>query len=148
MVRSRHLEELKLRLRVSHHAADVVNETFAKRFWPDGSALGRSFRQGDARITIVGVARDAKYALLTESTPALVYFPVAQLWRSHLSLMIRTDSDPRTLAPAIQDVMRSIDARGRCSWRAPNRRSSAVPLEVAGSHAPSATATMTRRSPL
>jgi len=87
----------------------VVNETFAKRYWPDGGALGRSVRLGDQRIIVVGIARDAKYASLTESTPPLVYFPVAQQWRSHQSLMIRTVSDPRTLAPAVQEVMRSID---------------------------------------
>jgi predicted permease len=87
----------------------VVNQTFARQFWPDGSALGRSVWLGDQRITIVGIARDAKYASLTESTPYIVYFPVAQQWRSHQSLMIRTASDPRALAPAIVDVMRSID---------------------------------------
>jgi ABC-type antimicrobial peptide transport system, permease component len=87
----------------------VVNSTFAKHFWPDGSALGRTVRVGDERISIVGIARDAKYASLTESSPYLIYFPLAQQWRAHQSLMIRTTSDPRTLAPVVEEAMRSID---------------------------------------
>jgi len=88
----------------------VVNETFAKRFWPDGSALGRTFRYANNPITIVGIARDAKYASLNETTPPLVYFPVDQQWRPHLALMVRaTGGDTRTLAPAIQEAMRVID---------------------------------------
>src|SRR5687767_13929198 len=58
---------------------------------------------------VVGVARDAKYASLTDTTPPFVYFPLSQQRRSHQSLMIRTASDPRALAPAVQEVMRSID---------------------------------------
>ena len=87
----------------------VVNSTFAKHFWPDGSAVGRTVRVGDERISIVGIARDAKYASLTESSPYLIYFPLAQQWRAHQSLMIRTASDPRSVAPAVEQAMRSID---------------------------------------
>jgi len=88
----------------------VVNSTFAKHFWPDGSALGRTVRVGGERISIVGIARDAKYASLTESSPYMIYFPTAQQWRAHQSLMIRTASDPRSLAPAVEEAIRSIDS--------------------------------------
>lgn len=92
----------------------VVNTTFAHRFWPDRSALGRTFRYGDQRITIVGIARDARYASLTESwqgasTPPVVYLPLAQQWRQRMVLMVGTRVAPATLAPAIQDAAQSID---------------------------------------
>lgn len=92
----------------------VVNATFARRFWPDGSALGRTFRYGDQRITIVGVARDAKYASLTESwqgaaTPPVMYLPLAQQWRPRAVLMVRATAAPGALSSAIQDAVRSID---------------------------------------
>jgi ABC-type antimicrobial peptide transport system permease subunit len=43
----------------------IVDETLARRFWPDGNALGREIRMGDAKSTnpwmaIVGVVRNAK----------------------------------------------------------------------------------------
>jgi predicted permease len=60
----------------------VVNQTFARRFFGDGEALGRRFgpaRNGGPRdIEIVGVARDAKYAGLRDEVPPLVYLARAQ----------------------------------------------------------------------
>jgi hypothetical protein len=38
----------------------VINQAFARRFWPAGSAVGRTFRRGDDAVTVVGVARDAQ----------------------------------------------------------------------------------------
>jgi predicted permease len=87
----------------------VVNETFAKRFWPRSSALGRTFRYAHREVTIVGVARDAKYESLAETTPALAYFSIVQEWRSDHALMVRTATDVRGLPMAIADAMRAID---------------------------------------
>ena len=86
----------------------VVNETLAQKQWPDG-AVGKTFRLGDARVTIVGIARDAKYATLDESTPSFVYVPLAQRWQPNQVLLVRTAGDPVQFGPAIEDAMRSID---------------------------------------
>jgi predicted permease len=88
----------------------IVNETLARRLWPDGSALGRTFEFLRSRVIVVGVARDAKYNSLSERTPAFVYTPVAQRWRPDQTLFLRTSGDPTALAPAIADVVRGIDA--------------------------------------
>lgn len=87
----------------------VVNETFVKQHMPAG-ALGRTFRYGDATVTIVGVARDAKYTSLNEVTPPMVYFPLAQHWRAPLFAVVRTNGDERALAPGIAEAVRSLDA--------------------------------------
>ena len=87
----------------------VVNETFARRFWPDGSALGKSFRMHDRRVTIVGIARDAKYNNLSESTEPFAYFPIVQFWSPKQTLLVRTAGDPSVLAPAIQRAVRALD---------------------------------------
>ncbi len=87
----------------------VVNETFARRFWPDGSALGRSFRMHEQRVTIVGIARDAKYNSLSESPQPFAYFPIVQFWSPKQTLLVRTAGDPNLLAPAIQRAVRAID---------------------------------------
>ena len=57
----------------------VVNETLARILAPDGDAIGRTFRFRDADTTVVGIARDAKYASLDEATPPFFYVPLAQL---------------------------------------------------------------------
>jgi predicted permease len=87
----------------------VVNETMAHRFWPDGSALGRTFGYQSARVTVVGIVRDAKYASLDEATPALAYFPLEQQWRARRALVVRTATDPLQVAPLIQAAIRTTD---------------------------------------
>jgi predicted permease len=36
----------------------VINERFARRFWPNGGAIGARLRRRDSWVTIVGIARD------------------------------------------------------------------------------------------
>jgi hypothetical protein len=88
----------------------VVNETLARQFWPDGSAIGRTFRYRDEQVTIVGIARDAKYDGLAEATPPLAYFSLAQFWQPQQTIVVRTaDGMERQLAPAIQRAVRALD---------------------------------------
>lgn len=87
----------------------VINQTMAHRLWPDGSALGRTFRYHEQQVTIVGIARDAKYASLTEATPLMVYFPLAQEWRAGRTLLVRTTMEPRAIAPALARAIREVD---------------------------------------
>ena len=88
----------------------VVNQAFARRFWPTG-AVGRTFRRGDRTITVVGVARDAKYARLGEELQPFVYFALEQAAApaSHAELLVRTSGDPTRLAPAIREAVRDFD---------------------------------------
>ena len=87
----------------------VVNETLARKYWPDGSAVGRTFGFHRERVRIVGVARDAKYGSLDEATPPFAYFPIAQSPRQLQVLLVRTAAGPQALAPAIQRAVRSLD---------------------------------------
>ena len=87
----------------------IVNETFVKRLWPNGDALGRTFGFHGDRIEVVGIARDAKYGSLTEKTPAYVYIPTQQMWQPNQTLLVRTAADPAALTSAIRDAVRDID---------------------------------------
>lgn len=87
----------------------VVNETFARRFWPNGSALGQTFTYLRQRITIVGVAADAKYGSLSEQTPGFAYFPVRQQIPTSLVMLVRSTSSPEAMATGIQAAVRAID---------------------------------------
>jgi predicted permease len=86
----------------------VVNETLARKVWPEG-ALGRTFRFRDGQTTVIGIVRDAKYATLDEPTPSFVYLPLAQHWQPSQSLLVRTAGDPAQFASAIEAATRSID---------------------------------------
>jgi ABC-type antimicrobial peptide transport system permease subunit len=61
----------------------VVNETMARRFFPNGSAIGRRFGIGETpdhpgEKEVIGVVKDAKYSSLTEGTLMAAYFPCTQ----------------------------------------------------------------------
>jgi predicted permease len=87
----------------------VINETLARRYWPDGSAVGRTFQMRNERVTIVGIARNTKYGTLSEDPVALAYLPLAQYPSPKQTLLVRTTGDPAAIAPAIHRAIRAID---------------------------------------
>jgi predicted permease len=89
----------------------VINQAFARRFWPTGGAVGRTFHRGNEVVTVVGVAHDAKYSSLGEALRPFVYFAIGQSAEpaGHATLLVRTGADPARLAPAIRAAVRGLD---------------------------------------
>lgn len=87
----------------------VVNEALAAKLAPGGNAVGRTFTYNADKLTVEGVARDAKYAWLTEDKPYFVYLPLAQHWMQRQVLIVRGELPSTQLATAIQRAVRSID---------------------------------------
>jgi putative ABC transport system permease protein len=87
----------------------VINQTLAVKLVPDGNAVGRTFTYGGDKLTVVGIARDAKYAWLTEDRTSFVYLPVAQHWLPKQVLIVRGGLPSSQLAIAIQRSVQSID---------------------------------------
>jgi putative ABC transport system permease protein len=91
----------------------VINETFAKRLAPAGGALGalgRTFMRGRRAVTVVGVARDAKYATFDETTPSMMFLPIDQAWQPNQTMLVR-GSSPAQLAHGLRDAMRASDPK-------------------------------------
>jgi predicted permease len=93
----------------------VVNEAFARRYF-DGRALGRRIGpggpQGSADFTIVGVARDGKYAQVRETAAPFWYVPYPQLTQlGQLALHVRTTSNPEAVTAGVRHVIAAIDKR-------------------------------------
>jgi predicted permease len=90
----------------------VVNEAFAKRYWPGESPLGRTLRTEtpDApAITVVGLVTTAKERTLTEAPEPHLYRPMAQRYPSAATLVVRAEGDARNLVPAIREAVRTLD---------------------------------------
>jgi predicted permease len=88
----------------------VVNEAFARRFWPGQDPLGRRFRTGGQWRRIVGIARTGKYNRLDEPAWPFFYLPDQQgVPDLDLGLAVRTSGDPGTLAGAVRAAIKSLD---------------------------------------
>jgi predicted permease len=91
----------------------IVNESFARRFFGDGQALGRHVTSLDTAYEIVGVVRDAKYQNLRVPILETMYIPWMQREGdppSRYNYLVRAASgDPMTLAPALARLVREVD---------------------------------------
>jgi predicted permease len=95
--------------------AAVINETLARRAFPDSSPLGQRFRfstRKDAPFyEVVGVAADAQYMSLRRGVPAVVYISRAENPSpGSITFYVRTDGKTGRVAHAVDEVMRQIDA--------------------------------------
>jgi macrolide transport system ATP-binding/permease protein len=90
----------------------VVNETFARQFWPGENAIGKRFSWGSAEgpfVQIVGIVADGKYFSLAEDPRPVVFSPLAQSYSSNASLVVRTNGDPTSLVGAVRRELRELD---------------------------------------
>jgi predicted permease len=87
----------------------VINETFAKTLWPNENPIGHTFIRDSNKVTVIGVARDAKYAWLTEAPTPFAYFPIAQQWDPRRVVLVRSSMTADRVAIAIQRAVESID---------------------------------------
>ena len=91
----------------------IVNDQFARHYWPDGDALGKHLRLDDANgepVEIVGVAQTIKYRATTEKPTDFVYLPFPQHPQAHMALLVRSSADPLQLVEPVKEVVRSLDA--------------------------------------
>lgn len=84
----------------------VISETMARQFFPEGSPLGRRFGTSgpgsSEQIEIIGVAKDARYASLTEQMRPMAYYPYTQQPRPLDNLVVRFSGPPEGAAPQVR----------------------------------------------
>jgi putative ABC transport system permease protein len=92
--------------------AVVVNQAFARRYFPGESPLGRHFSLVDqdgklADQEIVGLAGDARYLNLRDPVPPTVYVP--QRDDRRVTIELRTAADPGAVAAALRPEIARIN---------------------------------------
>ena len=88
----------------------IVNETLARRYFAGRDPIGGRIRAGQRELQVVGVARDGKYASITESPRPFIYLPVQQWYRGDAVLIVRSAGDPGAIVPSLHQVFRGLDA--------------------------------------
>jgi putative ABC transport system permease protein len=92
----------------------LVNRTMARRFWPNTSPIDHRIRttagfDSAAWFRIVGVVEDVRHVSLTRDAVTEMYRPIAQTATSNVTLVVRTDREPASLAPSARATVQFID---------------------------------------
>jgi putative ABC transport system permease protein len=89
----------------------MVDSAWARRFFPNESAIGKRFRSGGCTdcpwTSVVGVVSDVKYDGIAQPNAGTVYMPMMALPARFL--VIKTHGDPLAVAPALQQVIRELE---------------------------------------
>jgi predicted permease len=106
----------------------IVNETFARRAWPDRTPVGQRFVVGDSRhpVEVVGLVRDAKYRTIGERPMPFFYVPAAQRYEPVVWILLRP-TGPSVL-PQVRALVRTMDAHLPVVQAAKLRQMTAVTL--------------------
>ncbi|MGH9761881.1 MAG: hypothetical protein ACREAC_13720, partial [Blastocatellia bacterium] len=85
----------------------IVNETFARTYWPNQNPLGKRISgagRNDCRV--VGIVSDVKQrGLAAEVQPQMFFNGVGR----SMYVVVRTESDPKTLIPALRAQINALD---------------------------------------
>ena len=90
----------------------IVNETFARQYWPDQSPVGKKIvigRRSEPAL-VVGVAADVKNQGLEKDPQAQLYLPFPQLPWSDMNLLVRTDIPPGAAIATVRNEIAAVDS--------------------------------------
>ncbi|MBP6821975.1 MAG: ABC transporter permease, partial [Acidobacteria bacterium] len=92
----------------------IVNQTLAKKFFPNDDALGKHVRDDDGKrdIEIIGIVADTKYNSQREEIEPLLFTP----WRQEIAeigqmnFALRTTGEPTAITNAVRQMVRELDS--------------------------------------
>jgi putative ABC transport system permease protein len=89
----------------------IVNETTARRYWPGAEPIGKHLANSRDMISreVVGVAADVKFRTLDAPNVEEMYLPVAQSPSPVMTLLVRSEQDPRPLAASVRQELARMD---------------------------------------
>lgn len=113
LLEGRLLDERDAQLQLEQQAlrSVMVDSAWARRFFPNESAIGKRFRSGGCTdcpwTVVVGVVSDVKYDGIAQPNAGTVY--TAMLPSPARLLVVRTHGEPLSVAPALQQVIRDVE---------------------------------------
>src|SRR5262245_1896772 len=127
VVSHHYLDAMKIRLLIGRQFTEgddsraprvaIINETLARRAWPNESPLGKRFSTWDPQegggskslVEVIGVARNIKGRDLFEPAEPMIYYPLIQNYQAGIVLHLRSTIDPERLAAAVRREAGALD---------------------------------------
>ncbi len=87
----------------------IVNEAFARQYFPGERAVGKTLVAGAESIEVIGVVNDIRQVAMSEPARATMYWDNLQNARVKTTIVARTAGDPLAMTAAIRQAIWSID---------------------------------------
>ena len=92
----------------------VIDEEFARRYWPNEEAVGKRIGMGSAAdaqvLEVIGVVGRVKMESLNQNSDRVQgYFPFAQVPLGGMTVIIKGASDPNQLISSVRAAVKEID---------------------------------------
>ena len=89
----------------------IVNESTARRYWPGADPIGKHLANSRDKVLrqVVGVVADVSLSGLGAPKADEMYLPMAQSPWPTMTVLLRSDSDPRPLAAAVRREIAGLD---------------------------------------
>jgi putative ABC transport system permease protein len=90
----------------------LVNQTMARRFWPDDTAIGKQVKMVEEGTTgtVIGVVGDAKHYYLEEEPTPQMYAAYSQMPGIFATVVVRTSVEPLSLAEPVRQALWKVDS--------------------------------------
>jgi putative ABC transport system permease protein len=91
----------------------VISQSMAQQLWPGENPIGKHvtvyMKRENKPSTVIGVVGDVKHAGLADAVHPTAYWSYPELGFQFMTLVIRTDGDPRTIIPEVRQAVLGID---------------------------------------
>ncbi|HEX6164212.1 MAG TPA: ABC transporter permease [Vicinamibacterales bacterium] len=87
----------------------VINEAMARRYWPQGNALGSRVRMGKDVAEVVGIVADTKYSSINERPLPQLFLNMNRFQGSTLRVFVRGTGNTSGLVGDVRNAIRAID---------------------------------------
>lgn len=90
----------------------VINEAFARQYWPTQNPLGKRFRKAGAVspwITVIGLVADARTESVAEAGVPKAYLDLYQTGAKHLAIVLRGHLDAAAIPDEVRAQVQSVD---------------------------------------
>jgi putative ABC transport system permease protein len=94
----------------------IVNETLARRLWPNERPIGQRLREWRGNeapgpwIDVVGLVKDSNYVTVGEAPKPFMYRPLPQVYSPAVSLLVRAHGEPMTALSAVRTAIDGLDS--------------------------------------
>jgi putative ABC transport system permease protein len=91
----------------------LINQTMARRNWPDEDPIGKRLTFGDSNgpwLTVIGLVRDVRHSSLEQEPGPETYLPYQRFATDQMAYAVRTSLPPSGLVGPIRERIRRLDA--------------------------------------